>query len=266
MIPQIQVALNSVLGNVTSLRMAGGAGRAFELFMMAGIARALQVRGYDVWLQRSDGTRIQPWDADRRFIQRGGAPTGIAGAAQGASNAAVIGFQLPHRGAWELWNGIQFEGRSGASHEIDLAIVSAEVGDALRAIPSGGRPLGRPRVAIECKDVAAPGGVDEMRAFIARLYDITLLDSHHPHLPVGGVPKAIHPGSPSGPVHGAATSYWRENRRTLNVIARKSGFVAGAAAMTGYHSVEPHASIVPRGTAAQALFDGVADWIVANGY
>jgi hypothetical protein len=35
-------------------------------------------------------------------------------------------------------------------------------------------------------------------------------------------------------------TYWLENRRTLNIIARKSGFAQGAAAMTGYHSVEPH--------------------------
>lgn len=266
MIPQIQAALNSVLGNVATLRSAGGAGRAFELFVMAGVARALQVRGYEVWLQRSDGTRILPGDADRRFIQRGGAPTGTAGAAQGAGNASVIGFRLPHRSVWELWNGIQFEGRSGAFHEIDLAIVAADVGIALRAMPTGDVPLGRPRVAIECKDVAAPGSVDEMRAFIARLYDVTLLDSHHPHLPVGGAPMAIHPGSPSGPLHGSAITYWQENRRTLNVIARRSGFVAGAAAMTGYHSVAPHAGIVPTAAASQALFDGVADWVLANGY
>ena len=44
-------------------------------------------------------------------------------------------------------------------------------------------------------------------------------------------------------MHAPARSYWEENRRTLNVIARKSGFVTGAAAMTGYHSVEPHAGI-----------------------
>lgn len=180
MIPQIQAALNSVLGNVATLRTAVGAGRAFELFVMAGVARALQVRGYDVWLQRSDGTRILPRDADRRFIQRGGAPTGMAGAAQGAGNASVIGFRLPHRSAWELWNGIQFEGRSGAFHEIDLAIVAADVGIALRGMPTGGVPLGRPRVAIECKDVGTSGSIDEMRAFIARLYDVTPADTDAP--------------------------------------------------------------------------------------
>jgi len=39
-------------------------------------------------------------------------------------------------------------------------------------------------------------------------------------------------------------TYWLENRRTLNIIARKSGFVHGAAAMTAYHSIEPHGGIV----------------------
>ncbi|WP_323037672.1 hypothetical protein [Pararhodobacter sp.] len=266
MIPQVQAALNSILTSVATLRMAGGAGRAFELFVMGGVARALQLRSYDVWLQRSDGTRILPGDADRRFIQRGGAPTGIAGAAQGPGNAATIGFRFQQRPTWELWNGIQFEGRSGATHEIDLAIVPSSVGQALRAQPAGGRPLGRPRVAIECKDVAAPGSVDEMRAFVARLYDITLLTSHHPHLAIGGAAQSIHPGLPQNSIHVPALSYWEENRRTLNVIARRSGFVTGAAAMTGYHSIEPHAGIAATTTSAQGLFDTVADWIVANGY
>lgn len=266
MIPQVQAALNSILGNVATLRTAGGAGRAFELFVMGGVARALQVRGYDVWLQRSDGTRISPRDADRRFIQRGGAPTGISGAANGSGNASTIGFRLNQKPAWELWNGIQFEGRSGATHEIDLAIVSASVGQALRAQPGGGRPLGRPRVAIECKDVAAPGSVDEMRAFVARLYDITLLTSHHPHLGIGAPPQTIHPGAPANLLHDPAATFWEENRRTLNVIARRSGFVSGAAAMTGYHSVEPHDGIAATSTAAQRLFDAVADWLFAKGY
>ena len=266
MIPQVQAALNSILGSAATLRMAGGAGRAFELLVMGGVARALQVRGYDVWLQRSNGTRILPGDVDRRFIQRGGAPTGVAGSAQGAGNAGIIGFRFQQRPAWELWNGIQFEGRSGATHEIDLAIVPASVGQALRARPAGGRPLGRPRIAIECKDVAAPGSVDEMRAFIARLYDVTLLSSHHPHLAIGGGAQAIHPGAPPSPTSVAAHSFWEENRRTLNVIARKSGFVTGAAAMTGYHSVEPHAGIAATSASAQGLFDAVAEWIVTNGY
>lgn len=266
MILQIQAALNAVLGRAATLRNAGGAGRAFELFVMSGIARELQLRRYDVWLQRSDGSRMLPGDLDRRFIQRGGAPAGIAGAAQGAGNATVIGFQRQPGIAWEIWNGIQFEGRSGATHEIDLAIVPASVGAALRAQPGGGVPIGRPRVAIECKDVVTSGSVDEMRAFVARLYDLTLLRAHHPYLALSGPPQAIHPGAPPGSRHKPVITYWLENRRTLNVIARKSGFTPGAVAMTIYHSVEPHAGIVVASPQAQALIDAVANWIVSHRY
>jgi hypothetical protein len=262
MIPNVQAALNAVLGSAATLRNASGAGRAFELFVMTGIARELQVRGFEVWLQRSDGSRISRTDPDRRFIQRGGAPTGVAGASQGASNASVIGFRLAQGPKWEIWNGIQFEGRSGARHEIDLAILPASVGQALRAQPAGGLATGRPRVAIECKDVMTPGSVDEMRAFVARLYDLTLLAAHHLYLSVAGPPQAIHPNPPPGPVHGPVMTYWRENRRTLNIIARKSGFVQGSAAMIGYHSIQPHGGIVVGAANTAVLIDAVARWIV----
>jgi hypothetical protein len=266
MIPNVQAALNAVLGSAATLRNASGAGRAFELFVMTGIARELQVRGFEVWLQRSDGSRISRTDTDRRFIQRGGGPTGVAGASQGTSNASVIGFRWRQRPKWEIWNGIQFEGRSGASHEIDIAIVPESVGQVLRARPGGGLPTGRPRVAIECKDVMTPGSVDEMRAFVARLYDLTLLAAHHSYLPFAGSPQAIHPGAPTGALHRPVITYWLENRRTLNIIARKSGFVLGAAAMTGYHSIEPHRGITVGAASRAALIDAVADWIVRREY
>lgn len=266
MIPNVQAALNAVLGSAATLRDASGAGRAFELFVMTGIARGLQVRGFEVWLQRSDGSRISRTDPDRRFIQRGGAPTGIAGASQGANNASVIGFRWKQQSKWEIWNGIQFEGRSGAQHEIDLAIVPESVGQALRALPTGGFPTGRPRIAIECKDVGAPGSLDEMRAFVARLYDLSLLVAHHSYLNFAGPPQAIHPGAPPGALHGPAFTYWQENRRTLNIIARKTGFVQGARAMTKYYSVEPHGGILVGAANTTALIDAVADWIVARGY
>jgi hypothetical protein len=266
MIAEVQAALNAILGNATNLQHAAGAGRIFELFIMTSIARELQRRGFQVWLQRSDGTRINPGDADLRFIQRGGAPSGVAGAAQGSNYASSIVFRWRRRPEWEMWNGIQFAGRSNATHEIDLAIVPASVGRALRARPAGGVPTGRPRVAIECKDVGAAGSIDEMRAFVARLYDLTLLHAHHRYLHFPLPPQAIHPGSPAGPSHRAVVTYWQENRRTMNAIARRTGFVAGAAALTRYHAIEAHGGITAGSTNAQQLVDAVATWIVDRGY
>lgn len=120
MIPAVQTALNSIVGRVTTLDHASGAGRIFELFVVTSLARGLRDAGFSVWLQRSDGTIIRPGDADRRFVQRGGAPTGVPAASAGPSNASVIGFRWGRRRKWEIWNGIQFAGRSAVTHEIDI--------------------------------------------------------------------------------------------------------------------------------------------------
>jgi len=194
----VRNALNSVLGSVAGLNSAAGAGRIFELYLMTGIAVELQTRGFDVWLQRSDGSRILPTDVDRTFIQRGGGPSSLPPASAGPGNASVIGLRKPSGSEWEVWNGIQFRGRSGGTHEIDIALVPKTVADQLRT--TGGMPFGRPRVSIECKDVGQPGSVDEMRAFVARLYDLTVLQGHEPYVQAQypGPAMGIYPGSPTG--------------------------------------------------------------------
>lgn len=265
MIVDVQNALRAIIGAAPLIANAAGPGRVFELFIMTGIARALQNRSYDVWIRRSDGTRIRPSDTDRRFIQRGGAPTGIPPRAQGAGNASTIVFGRG-RAAWEILNGVQFAGRSSGHHEIDLAVIPVSVAEALRSGGSGGVPLGRPRIAIECKSVRATGSVDEMRAFVARLYDLTLLRAHHSHFPNLPAPQAIHPSPPQGALHRPALTYWKENRRTLNIVARRSGFSAGAASLTGYYGVEPHGGITASAANATSLFDDVANWIRRRGY
>ena len=264
MISAVRSALDSLLGTIATLRSATGMGRIFELFVLTGIAIRLQSHGLDVWLQRSDGTRVEPSDPDRRFIQRGGAPSGVPPAAAGPGYASVIGFTTNGSGSlWEIWNGIQFQGRSGATHEIDIAVVPGEIGNHLRTI--GGFPFGRPRVAIECKDVGQPGSPDEMRALVARLYDLTLLQSHHAYVPSPPPLQAIYPGDL--PTHGfyrARMTYWNENHHTMNAIARRTGFSQGAVAMTGYYAIEPHGYVTVGSPEADAFLDAVAAWIIGR--
>lgn len=261
MIPAVETALASIVGRITTLENALGAGRIFELFVMTSLARGLRTDGFTVWLQRSDGTKIKPNDVDRRFIQRGGAPTGVQPASAGSNNASVIGFRRGRGLKWEIWNGIQFAGRSGATHEIDISIVPASVGDTLRA--SGGIPVGRPRVAIECKDVGSAGSLDEMRAFLARLYDVTLLHAHHRHMHFASH-SALHPGSPNQPRHRAIVTYWQENRRTKNILARRSGFAAGTLPLAEYHRIEPHQHICLGSSTADDLVQSVVAWARRN--
>lgn len=263
MIPAVRSALNSILGTNPVLNNASGLGRSFELYIMTGIAVEMQSRGFDVWLQRSDATRIHPGDANQAFIQRGGSPTGVPAASAGGDNASVIGMSKPGGSVWELWNGIQFRGRSGGLHEIDISLVPASVASNLRI--AGGCPLGRPRVAIECKDHASAGSPDEMRAFIARLYDLTILASHGKHFAnPSTTTMAIYPGSPGGYFYEAKQKYWDENRNSFNAIARQSGFSAGSRTMTSYYAIEPHSSISLNSAGFTTLIQAVCQWIDNN--
>jgi hypothetical protein len=160
---------------------------------------------------------------------------------------------------WEIWNGIQFEGRSGAAHEIDIAVVPRVVGVELRQ--TGGLPFGRPRVAIECKDVGQPGTVDEMRAFVARLYDLSVLQGHRLYIPYPPPTQAIFPGIFVDSFYAAQTTYWDENRNAFNALARRTGFALGAAAMSGYYAIEPHGFITLGSNEAAGLVEAVCQWI-----
>ncbi len=58
-------------------------------------------------------------------------------------------------------------------------------------------------------------------------------------------------------------TYWNENRKSFNVVARRTGFVAGAAAMTSYFNVEPHGNIRVGSAQTIALVQVVTvDWDV----
>lgn len=262
-IPAVASALDTIVGAVTALQKANGAGRAYELYIMTAIADELRTRGCDVVVLRSDGSAVAPGDTDRKFIQRGGVPTGIFPGSAGADNASCFRFRKPSSTQyWEIWNGIQFRGRSGGTHEIDIAIVPHEVGIMLRSYAIETSPIGRPAVAIECKDVGGKGSADEMRAFVARLYDLTILGVHSrvPHLT--GARQRIYPGAPPG--NDSFQHFWEGNRRTLNVIARRTGFAAGATAMTSYYAIQPRGPVFP-GTVEDAdLTNEVSDWVMTN--
>lgn len=264
MIADVQNALDTILGHAANLRQAKGAGRIFELFVMTGVAEKLFGLGHDVWLQRSDGKRMLPGDPTLDFIQRGGGPAGIPPATSGAGNASCIGFKKSGSSQiWEIWNGVQFEGRSGATHEFDLAVVPQQVGAELRL--TGGQPFGRPRVAVECKDVATSGSIDEIRTLVARLYDVTILKGHRFHLSLGSSPQAIYPANFGGdPYHDSRDTYRQENLHSFNVFARRTGFAKGAVSLTGYHCVLPFGAVTAGSSEADTLFNDIAKWIDVN--
>ena len=61
-------------------------------------------------------------------------------------------------------------------------------------------------------------------------------------------------------------TYWNENRRTLNVLARRAGFVRGSAPLSGYFAVEPYAGVIVGSNTAAELMNRIADWIDGHEY
>lgn len=264
-------ALRAIFGAFIPLQSARGAGRMFELFVEIKIAEGLMSRGWAVELQSSNG---RPIGSGGMFIQRGGAPGGVIPASRGVYGPSSIVISMPGRDEWEIWNGIQFCGRSYARHEIDIAIVPRQLAINLRRAATETRPFGRPRVAVECKDVACAGSADEMRALIARLYDVTLIQWHHGavKVPMGQVAKIYDspppiPGyvPPPAPGYGkAAASLRQENQRTCNVLARRGGFSQGALSMTALYRIKTYCNVGVGTPEAGALVNDVCDWIDAN--
>ena len=102
-----------------------------------------------------------------------------------------------------------------------------------------------------------------MRTFVARLYDLTILQGHQPHINFVPPFQAIYPGNFGGrSYHSSRLRYWDENRHTMNVLARRSGFSAGSVGLTSYYAIEPHGHIRVGAAETDALLDAVRDWIV----
>ncbi|TGR70914.1 hypothetical protein EN837_05555 [bacterium M00.F.Ca.ET.194.01.1.1] len=262
MISDIQQALNSLSALPVPVQSANGMGRIFELYIMTGIAESLQCSGWTVRLLGSDGTPLRNGEP---FVQRGGKPTGVAPASRGNLGQSSILIQRSSSAKpWEIWNGIQFRGRSGGLHEFDVSIVPSDLANDLRSLTNGGYPFGKPNVAIECKDVATPGSPDEMRALIARLYDVTLLEGHT-YLTGGGQVSQIYPEDCSSPGYLLAHRTFRvANRLTKSALVRTGTFSVGAINMTSHYGISPYAYVSPGSAGAATFFREISNWIDAN--
>jgi hypothetical protein len=213
-----------------------------------------------------DGTFQNPLTGSMTFIQRGGAPGGIRPATRGPNGPTSIAFRrgegLP---SWEIWNGVQFMGRSGGRHELDIAIVPKDLGDALRGLPSGGWPFGNGWLSLECKDVKANGSPDEMRAFLARIYDTTLLQVHAGYIGLSTPVRKIYATSGLGAGFGTARQSYRvENRSSFHGIARRTGFSLGTAKMSTYYFVRRFENLYVGSSELDVFTSEICDWLDQN--
>ncbi len=264
---RIKRNLKNILHAAPILKHAKGAGRIFELYVIMRVAKALKDDGWTVEPLASNGKKILtpalPGMSKKHlpFIQRGGAPTGIVPTPYDNGPSSI---KISKDGkAYEILNGVLFRGRSGALHELDISVVPHDLASKLRVGTSEGYPFGRPRIAIECKDVGATGTPDEMRSVVARMYDLTILDGHRGYLklPDGFI---FDSPTPSFAEPAAPTTYLDSNKESLCILARRSGLSKGATAMTGLYRIRPYINVTHSSTSANLLVSDIVNWIRLN--
>lgn len=264
---RIKRNLKNILQAAPVLKNANGAGRIFELYVMMRIAKGLRDAGWTVEPLASNGKQLLPPSAgtpkikSQPYIQRGGAPTGIVPTTGGNGPSTI---KISRKGkSYEILNGVLFQGRSSALHELDISLVPHQLAVQLRRGAVEGFPFGRPRIAIECKDVSAKGTPDEMRSVVARMYDITILRGHLWSL---GLPNGYIFGNPPQTFYepNAPITYRESNLKSLCVLARRGGLTSSSLAMTGLYAIRPYIDVIHPSQSADNLVNDVVNWISTN--
>jgi hypothetical protein len=251
---QIGHHLNKIHSTGVILKNAKGAGRIFELYLMMRIALGLKQKGWIVKLCSSNGQHLTN-AMGLPFVQRGGAPSGIVQASNTGGPSYIEVKRQANSSTYEIWNGIQFQGRSGALHELDLAVVPNTMANALRRGKGISFPFGRPPVSIECKDVGARGNPDEMRALVTRMYDLTVLSGSQKYLQVASSRLAS---------LNLQNTYLSTNQNALCVLARRGGISDIAELMANYYKISTHTNVVASHRARRKLIDEIVNWMDMN--
>jgi hypothetical protein len=149
---------------------------------------------------------------------------------------------------FELRGSVQWMGRSGARHEIDVSVVPAKIGEAITG-NGGGYPHGLPIAAIECKDKGGIGPLDETRQKLARMYDLTFVTQ---------------PAPPHGACRIFATQTnhewgkWSSRyvaffAKGIFGIVRAGTFQSGAKKLAAHYHIEHYASVYTNSNAISDL-------------
>src|SRR5215204_5735854 len=117
MIPAVATALDSIVGKVVTLRNAKGAGRAYELYIMTGIAMELKNSAAPYGCKGPMAAALLRWTATVASCSAAGCPRVFPVQRRAKVMAALSCFGCPVPGASGTWNRIKFKGRSGGDHE-----------------------------------------------------------------------------------------------------------------------------------------------------
>jgi len=147
----------------------------------------------------------------------------------------------------ELRGGVQWMGRSGAKHEIDVSAIPAAIGEAIRN-NGGGYPHGLPIIGIECKDRGGFGPLDETRQTLARMYDLVLVTRH-----ILGWSCHIFETQTNQQWGNWSSRYISFFRKGAFGIVRASQFQSGAATLASHYHIAHYPDIYTYPTSISTL-------------
>jgi hypothetical protein len=249
---EIQEIINKIVGATATATVSGGAGAAFEMWLMLKMAERLKAFPFSATLRDPQN---KPLKAGDTFVLRG-APGRI-----GSGAACHVAFKWKTE-MHEIHANTRFRGRSTETHEIDLAFIPETVASVLRTI-HGGYPTGHPRLAIECKFKESIGSKDEARQLVARQFDMHFLD-FHPY-PTKGWKPLIWPESQTSSGHGdCGVSYKQSFGRCFNALCRIGPVTRPAGIYLRFNSISPYAGLRPGSSEISNFLDSVEHFLISN--
>ena len=213
----------------------GGQGKALEAWVLMKLAETVAgwAPAWTASLRRGDGSSL-PGGAS---FDLPGSHTGIRPSDPHAPGHVLLAHTCYPERRFELHVSLQWQGRSGARHECDVSVVPSSIAEALRA-HGGGYPRGLPIVAVECKDKAGTGTLDETRQTVARLFDLALVTQ-----PVPGWSCRIYEATTHQRWGRRGSTYRGSFEKGAFAIVRAGGFQAGAGALAGHYHIHHHPTV-----------------------
>jgi hypothetical protein len=213
-----------------------GQGKALEAWVLMKLAQTVRQSLSASWavsLRRGDGSPLPPGASFDLPSQRSRIQ------ASSATAPCYVLFEHRHEPnrRLELRGSVQWIGRSGAKHEIDVSVLPAAISEAIRD-NGGGYPHGLPIAAVECKDKGDIGQLDETRQTLARMYDLTLVAQ-----PVSGWSCRIYETRTNQQWGRRSSHYVAFFAKGTFGIVRAGTFQSGAAALAGHYHIKHSASI-----------------------
>lgn len=240
-----RAALKAFQAAFAGVSAPGGAGKALEAWIFMTLARGLvRTAPWIVTLRRGDGSTL-PAGASFNLPTHG---SGIQASSLSAPGYVLIQDSTDQSRRFELRGSVEWKGRSGATHEIDISLAPGVACEALRN-GSGGFLQGLPILAIECKDKTSVGTLDEMRQTLARMFDLALVTQ-----PKSPSSCRIYEDVTNTKWGKRSSTYLAYFNRGVFAVVRAGSFQSGAATLGEHYQIKKYGLIyAPKNLALQAL-------------